>query len=223
MRVGDSTRLDVPAGVTLDPHGDICAMASGKRVLNVGAAGNAAFYRENGAEGWLHAALNQVATELHGLDLDGDEINVAADMGYSIVCGNCEDAKLDQTFDLIVMADVLEHVNNPGLALTNMLNHLDSGGQIVITTPNATFLGNVVNALLRRGPNVFWDHVNLYTPENIQALCDRHGWQMGPTRMFSLNDRRSGAVRLKSLIVEMVGKVFPRLHSGFLCVISQKS
>ncbi len=223
MRVGDSTQLDRLALVSPNAHSDIVSLAEGLRVLNVGAAGNAAYYRDNGSEGWLHGALAGTASELTGLDLDQDEIQAAAEMGFSIVSGNCENAKFDQKFDLIVMADVLEHVDNPGLALANMMAHLSSDGKLVITTPNATFLGNIVNALLRRGPNVFWDHVGLYTPENIQAICDRHGWALEQTRMFSLTDKRNGSVRLKSFIIEGVGKLFPRFHSAFMCVISQKS
>jgi len=174
MRQGDSTVLDNLATPIADAHELIVNMARGRRVLNVGAAGNAAYYRDHGTDGWLHARLGPLAETLVGLDLDGDEVKAAAGLGFDIQVGNCETANLNDTFDLIVLADVLEHVDNPALAMANMMRHLKPGGKIVLTTPNATFFGNVANALLRRGPNVYWDHVNLYTLENIQALCDRH-------------------------------------------------
>lgn len=220
MRQGERTVLDHPATSIVNAHTLIIDMAQGRRVLNVGAAGNAAYYRDHGSDGWLHARLAQSAETLVGLDLDGDEVQAAVGLGFDIQVGNCENVDLNITFDLIVLADVLEHVDNPTLAMANMLRHLSPGGKIVLTTPNATFFGNVVNALLCRGPNVYWDHVNLYTPENIQALCDRHGWALLQTHLYSLSDQRDKSVRVKSAVVALVGKLFPRLHSAFMCVIS---
>ncbi|MEG3619393.1 class I SAM-dependent methyltransferase [Magnetovibrio sp. PR-2] len=219
MRVGDTTQLDTPAGVAKDAHGDICRLAEGRKVLNVGAAGNARYYRDHGHDGWLHARLNGVASELVGLDLDQEEVNAANALGFAVKLGNCEVADLGQTFDLIILADVLEHVDNPTRALQNLMTHLNPSGKIVITTPNATFFGNVTNALLRRGPNVYWDHVNLYTPENIQALCDRHGWRLSRSAMYSLTDARTTTNTIKSAIIHMAAGLFPRLHAAFLCII----
>lgn len=219
MRVNDTTRLDQPAGVTKDAHGDICRLAEGRSVLNVGAAGNAQYYMDHGHDGWLHARLAQVAAHLVGLDLDETEVGAANAMGFCVLPGNCEDAALDKRFDLIVLADVLEHVDNPTRALQNLMAHLNPGGKIVITTPNATFFGNVTNALLRRGPNIYWDHVNLYAPENVQALCDRHGWRLSHTAMYSLTDARSTATKIKSAIIRVAAGLFPRLHAAFICII----
>ncbi|OEJ66638.1 class I SAM-dependent methyltransferase [Magnetovibrio blakemorei] len=220
MRQGESTVLDHPATAIVDAHALIIDMAQGRRVLNVGAAGNASYYRDHGLDGWLHARLAQSAETLVGLDLDGDEVQAAVGLGFNIHVGNCENVDLNEIFDLIVLADVLEHVDSPTLALANMVRHLSPGGKIVLTTPNATFFGNVGNALLRRGPNVYWDHVNLYTPENIQALCDRHGWILLQTHLYSLADRRNASVRFKSAVIALVGRLFPRFHSAFLCVIA---
>lgn len=219
MRLGDSTVLDHPAATIADAHALILDMANGKRVLNVGAAGNATFYRDHGVDGWLHARLALRVETLMGLDLDGDEVQVASSLGYDIHMGNCETANLGTAFDLIVLADVLEHVDNPALALANMMGHLHPGGQIVLTTPNATFLGNVLNALLRRGPHIYWDHVNLYVPENIQVLCDRNGWTLAQTFLYSMTDKRTMSLRLKSILIHGAGMVFPRLHSAFLCIV----
>ncbi|MBL4747942.1 MAG: class I SAM-dependent methyltransferase [Magnetovibrio sp.] len=219
MRQGDRTVLDHPAKTVKDAHALILEMAKGRRVLNVGAAGNATYYRDYGTDGWLHASLCNAAETLVGLDLDAEEAQVATDLGFALHIGNCETADLSETFDLIVLADVLEHVDGPTQAIANMMRHLSPGGEIVLTTPNATFVGNVINAILWRGPNIYWDHVNLYVPENIQALCDRHGWKLLHTHLYSLTDRRTLFMRLKSMVINVVGRLFPRLHSSFICVI----
>ena len=220
MRQGEFTKLDYPAATISDAHALILDMARGRNVLNVGAAGNASYYRDHGTDDWLHARLMQVAETLVGLDRDSHEVQVAVTLGFDLHEGNCETVNLDSTFDLIILADVLEHVDGPAAALTNMIRHLSPGGKIVLTTPNATFFGNTINALLRRGPHVYWDHVNLYVPENIQALCDRHGWSLLQTRLYSLTDRRTSSVWLKSVVIRAVGALFPRMHSAFMCVIA---
>ena len=220
MRQGNSTVLDGSATTITDAHGLILEMAKGRRVLNVGAAGNATYYRDHGTNGWLQASLCNVAGTLVGLDLDAEEAQVATELGFVLHVGNCETVDLSETFDLIILADVLEHVDGPAQAMSNMIRHLSPGGKIVLTTPNATFVGNVINALLRRGPNVYWDHVNLYVPENIHALCDRHGWKLLQTHLYSLTDRRTTSVRLKSAVINVMGMIYPRLHSAFMCVIS---
>jgi len=219
MRQGNSTVLDHPARVTTDVHGAILDMARGQHVLNVGAAGNATHYRDHGSDEWLHARLARVSATLVGLDLDAAEVRVAAGLGFDVRVGNCETKNLKTHFDVIVMADVLEHVDGPASALANMMAHLNPGGKIIITTPNATFFGNFANALLRRGPKVYWDHVNLYAPETIQAMCDRHGWTLAQTNLYSLVDRRNASVRMKSRLIGFLARLFPRLHSGFMCVI----
>ncbi len=220
MRQNNHSVLDRAATPVKDAHRTILEMAHGGRVLNVGAAGNASYYRDHGMNDWLHARLSTVAQKAVGLDLDGAEVHVAQALGFDVRHGDCETIHLDENFDLIVLADVVEHLDNPARALTNLAHCLAVDGHIVMTTPNATFLGNVVNALLRRPPKVFWDHVNLYTPENIQALCDRHGWTLLRTYFYSQFDQRSFPVHVKSWLVSLVGAMFPRLHGAFMCVMT---
>ena len=223
MRRNDITVLDCPVKSHSDAYAIILEMARARNVLNVGAAGNASYYRDNGPVGWLHAHLDDVADQLTGLDLDADEVLAAKQYGYEIQLGNCESVEFDRKFDLIILADVLEHVDSPASALQNMVNHLAPEGRLVLTTPNATFFGNVLNVLMRKPPRLYWDHVNLFVPENIQALCDRHGYQLCQTTMYSLVDKRSASLRIKSSILQAIGSVFPRFHSAFMCVIQRRN
>ncbi len=51
--------------------------------------------------------------------------------------GNMETYKFNQTFDVIIAGDVIEHVANQELFLRNIHNHLSDKGIFVLTTPNA--------------------------------------------------------------------------------------
>jgi len=54
-----------------------------------------------------------------------------------IVIGNMETYCFNRKFDVIVAGDVIEHVENQGLFLLNIKNHLVKDGKLIITTPNA--------------------------------------------------------------------------------------
>ncbi|MBE0533480.1 MAG: class I SAM-dependent methyltransferase [Rhodospirillales bacterium] len=149
MRVGDSVRLDRPPRVIGDAHALIINLVAGSRVLNVGAAGNARYYKEHGTGSWLHKRLADRAAGLIGLDIDEAEIAAARNIGFDIIAGDCETVTLGETFDLIVLSDVIEHVGNPGMALANMAHHLAPGGRIVITTPQCHIRRNISKSAMR--------------------------------------------------------------------------
>lgn len=195
-------------------------MAAGQKVLNVGAAGNVRSYREQGLDGWIHKRLTETAAKVVGLDINLEEIEAARELGYDIASGNCETFASEQRFNLIVLSDVIEHLDNPALALENLASLLTPGGQLVISTPNATAAGNFLRVLLHRPPSVYWDHVALYAPEHIQALCDRHGLRLDSVTFYTLADHSAGTSLAKRLAIAFLGRVFPRLHGAFLCVIA---
>jgi 2-polyprenyl-3-methyl-5-hydroxy-6-metoxy-1,4-benzoquinol methylase len=86
---------------------------------------------------------------LTGIDLPDAEqtVNSSFNLDYqtenrdiSIVKGNMENHSFGKEFDVIIAGDVIEHVDNQGLFLKNILKHLREDGKLVITTPNAKAL-----------------------------------------------------------------------------------
>ncbi|HIF10106.1 MAG TPA: methyltransferase domain-containing protein [Sneathiellales bacterium] len=128
MRVGEEVVLECPVGTLRTVYPFLMAKAEDKTVLNVGAAGNASVYLPDRSHLWLHTQLIDTADDVIGLDIDPEEIGNAAEHGILIEEGNCEDAELGRLFDLIVMLEVIEHVDNLGAAIHNLLDHLNSGG-----------------------------------------------------------------------------------------------
>jgi 2-polyprenyl-6-hydroxyphenyl methylase / 3-demethylubiquinone-9 3-methyltransferase len=86
----------------------------------------------------------------------------------------------NDTFDIVVMSEVLEHMENPQIALLEAKRVLKSSGILLVTVPNANFpflwdpinaiLGKVFNRPIRRGPlaGIWANHVRLYSPSQIQ-------------------------------------------------------
>ena len=198
MRVADTTRLNHRATVIRDIESHILGRVAGKSVLTVGAAGGVDQYLPDRADLWMYARLSHVAREVIGIDIDAQAMAHAESHGYVIHKANCEDMDLGQRFDLILMSDVIEHVEHPPQAIRNLVEHLNPGGELLITTPNATYIGNVIRAALRRPASVYWDHMAIYMPEHIQALCDRHGLHLAEVAFFTFVDRRSFKFRIKS-------------------------
>ena len=56
----------------------------------------------------------------------------------------------DGKADIIIFLEVIEHINNPYLALQNLYNVLNKGGYIILSTPNPAWSGSQLS-LLRNG------------------------------------------------------------------------
>lgn len=96
---------------------------------------------------------------------------------YGNVPGTGEKANLDHApFDVILLQDVLEHVENPDALLKEMDALLAPGGRIFVGTPNAA------NLNLSR-PEEFWNeihvpyHLHIYTREEVEKMGRGSGWQ----------------------------------------------
>lgn len=200
----------------------ICQLATDRSVLNVGAAGGVESYLPHQPEIWLHEKLRRAARKILATDIDSERIAFAARHGYKIEYQDCETMALDERFDLIVLSDVIEHVNSPVTAVKNLAAHLAPGGKLVVTTPNATAANVMFKVMFGARPNVFYDHMTTYYPEHFQAMCDRLNLTLEAVYLFDHMDRRTRALLWKSRIMDALTAVSPRLAGSQLCVISNR-
>lgn len=222
LRVGDLRRIDGRVGRIRSIDERVLAAARDRTVLNVGAAGGVTGYLPEHPDLWLHHRLGTVAGEVVGLDIDPEGVAHAERHGYRLTEGDCQEVDLGRRFDVIVMSDVIEHVEDPSRAVVNMTRHLEPHGRLYVTTPNATFIGNIIDAF-RRGPvDVYWDHVSIFLPEHIQTICDRHGLSLHRVEFFTFVDHRTPTTRVKSRLVQVFGWISPRLHGHFLAEIGAR-
>ena len=206
-------------GVLNDVVPFILEQASSKSVLNVGAAGGVELYLPDRHDEWLHYRLRGVTRELIGIDIDAKNIARAVQNGFEILEVDCQTMKLDRRFDLIVMSDVIEHLDAPGVAVRTLLQHLSAHGRLLITTPNPTHYGTIARAVLGRAPSVYYDHVGCFMPEHVQAICNRHGCRLIAVYFFGHMDRRSLTHAVKSRVARAVGHLSRRLYPSFLAVV----
>jgi methionine biosynthesis protein MetW len=91
------------------------------------------------ASGGLLALLRPRAGHLAGLELSATAARAAAAVGDQVVQGALEDAELPfaaDGFDLVVLADVLEHLADPAAALRRAVGWCRPGGAILVSVPN---------------------------------------------------------------------------------------
>ena len=194
-------------------------LAKDKTVLNVGAAGNVEDYLAGRRDFWMHERVKDVAREVIGLDVDEDSVAYANARGEGLLLGNCENAQLNRKFDLIVLSEVIEHVNAPAQAVTNLVEHLNPNGKLFITTPNPTYYGSVLRALFNIPMNVYYDHVTAFFPENLVVLCRRLDLKISSIHYFNDRNIRVPGLKFRLWVALLIGRLFHRLSSNFIVIV----
>jgi len=148
-----------------------------KDVLDVGCVAHSIEFSEK--DDWLHGLLCENAKSVIGVDILEDEVRMLKEKGYNVICGNAETVKIDRTFDVVVLGDVLEQVSNQGLLLDNMYNYLRKNGHLIITTPNVFGWWNLKDMLFKRDFRLAIEHVCLLHDINsLTHILKRHNFEI---------------------------------------------
>jgi len=94
------------------------------RILDVG-CGVGYFLRVARSRGWNTA----------GLDLDKCAVDIARSHGLDVQWETMCSARLADSFDVVTLFNVIEHVSDPRKALESAYGALDAGGLLVLETP----------------------------------------------------------------------------------------
>ena len=144
---------------------------------------------------WLHERLSCHARYIVGVDLDADGVAAAKTAGYEAYTCDLQDSKAVESLklsqaELVVAGELIEHLDCPGRFLDAVRHLLAPGGQLILTTPNATALTNVLVALgLREWSSPH--HVAMYSWRTLATLLERHGWQVNEL-LFYYRGQRAG-------------------------------
>ena len=127
--------------------------------------------------GQLLLALKDLGyTNLFGTDFTNRVFPSLMDKGIKLQVSNIEESfSFNETFDLIIMNNVIEHFLNPMKVLVNCKNKLSKDGKVILITPNS-------NALEFSIFKNYWAgfhaprHTFLFNNKNIKMLGDRLGY-----------------------------------------------
>lgn len=181
-----------------------------KRVIHVGFA-DAGFREEQGRAGlWLHGHLAEAASELVGIDADEAGVTAAVEAGFEAHLGDCTDpdavAALEiEPADVVLAGEVIEHLRAPGPFLAAMHQICRPDGTLIVTTPNAYGLINVVASLTRRVEINHPDHLLMFTWRTLTRMMEGEGWAHTETVTYVPAVRERGQrSRLESTAVRGV-------------------
>jgi ubiquinone/menaquinone biosynthesis C-methylase UbiE len=138
---------------------------------------------------------------LVGQDLEYDYVRQArAQLGKrEIGLSNgdlCHLSFADHTFDKVILAEVLEHLDDDRAGLAEAVRVTRPGGMIVISVPNADYpfcwdpinktLETLFGTHIAEGPlaGIWALHMRLYTLDEIVALVEQAGLQIEETRLL---------------------------------------
>ncbi len=168
----------------------ILRRCQGKSVIHFGFL-DAPFMASKAARGeLLHMRIKAVANVVYGFDVDGpsladyrhltgDQANALWDVQtpLPLAARQALDAAAPQGFDLVIFSEVLEHLLNPGLAVSNLAQLCRRYRcRLLVTVPNAFSVVSFYNAL-NHIEAVHPDHYHYYSPYTLQKMLIDCGFE----------------------------------------------
>jgi 2-polyprenyl-3-methyl-5-hydroxy-6-metoxy-1,4-benzoquinol methylase len=206
------------------------ALAKGRKVLHVGMGGYIDDQDETdrhlcGTDS-LHFELANVAADLTGTDINAHAIEIMrrAVPGRYVVADIMTPALVEQfagdRFDVIVFGDVIEHLDNFGLALRNLKALLAANGVIVISTANAFCFDAIAKMLVRYEP-VHDEHTCYFSYMTLKRTLAMNGLHIVDF-MFYTHKRIARTDNWLHFIGHHVGNfvaaIFPQFAKGIVVV-----
>jgi SAM-dependent methyltransferase len=111
--------------------------------------------------------------ELTGVDVDRDALARARErLDIETVWADVEDGLpfADETFDVVVAGELLEHLADPAAAVTHVRRVLRPGGRFVGSVPNAYRLKARLAFVAGRDPDPDPTHLQMFSERSLAAL-----------------------------------------------------
>lgn len=151
----------------------------------------------------LHPYIKTVAKKLVGIELDPMRAEKLRKQGYNVKTGNAETTLLNQTFDVVIAGDLIEHLNNPGVFLETVKKHMKKEGMFIFNTPNAYSINLIIRALINLGKvKQFDEHTFIFTEDLLKELLNRHKMKIIKVIYFSHKNKD-----LNSKIIRFFGNI----------------
>ena len=197
----DKKGADYYSNIRLDLINLIDKKSQNLKVLEIGAAyGETLFYLKQ----------NGIASEVVGVDIFEDAKNK---QNYKpldqFIFGDIEKIDLPeyfQHFDLILLADVLEHLFEPKSVLETLKKYLKEDGKIIISMPNIRYYSALYKIVFKgdfkyEESGIFdYTHVRFYCRKNIQDLLETAGYKVLKQESSIINYQGKSIAKLINLI-----------------------
>lgn len=151
-------------------------VGTGKKVLEIGCA-----------EGSQSKVLEEkFGCSVTGVEIDAEAAKEASRYCDRVITGNIETLNLDETFqgekyDVVILADVLEHLYDPVTALINVSSLLTDDGYVVVSVPNIVH-ASIIFEMIKgnftyQGLGLLDEsHIRFFTAKSIIQTLNKSGY-----------------------------------------------
>ena len=181
---------------------------------------------------FLEYAQQQLGWNAEGVDINPRLVAEARQRGFTVHEGHLEELNLPpNSYDLVTMWDVIEHLDDPKSFLVTILALLKPGGLLFFHTGNAKFQITKAQVLSKVFPNkgpwiIPFQHIYHFDPDSGQALASVAGFE--PVSAFfcgTLHYRRARK-RLPLSIYNGIANAFSKiglpLYTSSMGILAKK-
>jgi SAM-dependent methyltransferase len=203
----------------------------GRKVLHLGCT-NYPYTDDSIAKNMLlHFELETIASEIYGFDFDQSGLDILNRHGsknlYRADLEDLDAVPLDETFDVIIGGEMIEHLSNPGLFLSGIKRFMRDDTRLVLTTINAYgALRFAMYGLRGRGGRnepVHPDHVSYYSFKTLNLILERQDLKLKEFYFYDIGkEHRPFNKWFYNLFNDICVRVSPQLSDGIIAVAGIK-
>lgn len=130
------------------------------------------------ATGFFMNIAKKRGFEVTGVELSNFAAEKGRNAGLNVISGDLLSQKFpSDSFDVITMFDVIEHVPNPKEIMTEVYRILKKGGYVLVNTPDS-------ESLWARVLGEHWqlivppEHINYFSPKNFGNYLEQNGFKV---------------------------------------------
>ncbi|MCL5434981.1 MAG: class I SAM-dependent methyltransferase [Patescibacteria group bacterium] len=156
-------------------------VGSKKRVLDIGCN-----------DGYVGEKLLARENDVYGIDISEKELKIAGKKGLKVKNIDVENQELPYAsgfFDVVILADIIEHVFDTDMLLKKCSRVLKRGGRLIVTTPNIASFGRRLMLLFGISPFAEYSlelptnglpsvgHIRYYTSATLKNQLQHNGFK----------------------------------------------
>ena len=198
------------------------SLVSGKRVLDLGVVQHSLDALEY--DTWLHREVVRKSSFCIGLDIDAVGLDELEKRGFNVIHADAQDFSLDETFDVIVAGDLIEHLHNVGGFLESCKKHLSDDGIIAISTPNVFWWKTFLHVLFRGNASPHPEHTCWFCAITLEQILARHDFEITEFQYDSVYILRTPIQHVTRALTLTIFRLLPQRfrHNTMLCVAHLK-
>ncbi len=128
-----------------------------------------------GRSDWLHGLLEKDFSDVVGIDINEATVEKLQAEGHDVRLADARNFDLGRKFDTVFAGELIEHLDDIRGFLSSIRRHLSDGGRLVLTTPNAFYVGNFVYRFGGHG-QVHPEHTCWFCEDTLRQLLHMNGF-----------------------------------------------